>query len=147
MQLGWTAAAMLPMQARGTSRKHVTIPFPQPVAPDRNLISVVRLIITKLAIQMGLLHWIPSKIQPQTHFVDSRDQRRQRDQRCVPWTRLLVHERVQEVTGAPELSSVSALNSLLHRPAIGSANSYDEQYRDSLGQLSICRHPRQNKKK
>ena len=33
-QLGWTAAAMLPKQARGTSRKHVTKHFTQPAAPD-----------------------------------------------------------------------------------------------------------------
>ena len=30
----WAAAAMLPKQARGTSRKHVTKPFTQPAAPD-----------------------------------------------------------------------------------------------------------------
>ena len=36
-QLGRTAAAMLPKQGRGTSRKHVKKPFTQPAAPDCSL--------------------------------------------------------------------------------------------------------------
>ena len=32
--LGYTAAAMLPKQARGSFRKHVTKPFSQPAAQD-----------------------------------------------------------------------------------------------------------------
>ena len=31
---------MLPKQARGTSRKHVTKPFTQPAAPDCTVVSV-----------------------------------------------------------------------------------------------------------
>ena len=34
MLLGCTAAAMLPKQARGTFRKHITKPFLQVAAPD-----------------------------------------------------------------------------------------------------------------
>ena len=41
--MGWTAAAMLPKQVRGTFRKHVTKPPPQPAAPDCS--SIEKLVI------------------------------------------------------------------------------------------------------
>ena len=52
--LGITAAAMLPKQARGTFRKHITKPSEQVSAPpsrrDTNLLSVR----TKLSVDLGI---------------------------------------------------------------------------------------------
>ena len=60
-QLGLTAAAMLPKQARGTSRKHVTKHFTQPAAPDcRNLLRTLMRVLLNHAAASCPANQLPS---------------------------------------------------------------------------------------